>query len=539
MLQRIPSELNRFFEGLFAGKIESRRGRWWSAAWLALLFAGGAFLWYRFLHPSEMRFNYQDWYVVTGPRLYFLKDALTHLQLPFHISNTFGLGGYTDRYMSIPDAFLSPQAILLIGLPVTQFILVNQVFMYALGFAGLLWFRKKYSLSIFAFTALFGLFNFNGHVLSHYSVGHFTWGGYFLFPVFVMLVIGVLEGDRSWAWVAKMAGLLFFMWLNGSFHQVVWALLFLIILGATSWRVAIPAGKAVVFTLLLGLVRILPIALLSGEFTSKIHFLGGFPDVTTLIAGLTSIVPPPTEINLPFIQNTMGWWELSLFIGALGTIFLAYFGIVRWLQDRAGRAAYHELVLPVLAMVVLSVGDTFALLKVIPLFGGERATARIISLPFAFLLILAVIEFQRWADARHRAAWVYPGMVLLAGLEGNDLLQFFRTWEIGRAASAFSSSVFNASRYTAANHADPAYFQALAWGAAGTVLSLVGLGWVVWLEKRGVLEKLAQQALLSGDKTRSGRPASALAPLWPLVIRALAPVEPDDAPQAAREETSG
>jgi ABC-type amino acid transport system permease subunit len=534
MLQHTADQLNRTFASLFIRPGVSRTGRWWRAAWLVFLFAAGAFLWYRFFPPSEMRFNYQDWYLVTGPRFYFLKDALTHLALPFHISSTLGLGGFTDRYMSIPDAFLAPQTVLLFLLTVPRFIVIDQVLMYALGFAGLLWFRKKFSLSIFAFTILVILFNFNGHVLSHYSVGHFTWGGYFLFPAFVMLVIGLLEGERNWMWVAKMAGLLFFMWLNGSFHQFVWSLLFLILLGVTCWRTAIPAAKAVVFSLLLGLVRIFPIAMLMGTYNSSVQFLGGFPNLTTLLAGLTTIQPPSTEVPLPFLKNSMGWWELSLFIGVIGTLFLVYFGMVRWLQNHALRGAHHELILPVLALIIFSVGDTFLILKAIPLFAGERATARVISLPFTVLLMMAALELQRWLDERHLPNWAYPGLVLVAGLEGIDLYQYFRTWEIGRAFSAFPLHEFLPGNYTVANHADPAYFQALTWGAAASALSLIILGLVVWLERRGVLEKLAQKAL-----NGAGRDASSAGPLRTMLIRALVPADAGDFHRAVRENEPG
>ena len=77
-----------------------------------------------------------------------------------------------------------------------------------IGFAGLLVLRSRLRLSAISFAALFLLFNFNGHILAHYSVGHATRGGYFLFPWFVWLILRLLDGDRSWAWTLGMSVLM-------------------------------------------------------------------------------------------------------------------------------------------------------------------------------------------------------------------------------------------------------------------------------------------------------------------------------------------
>jgi hypothetical protein len=518
MLQNSLDWASQTFETLFSNRLPGQK-RWLTWVWLGILYLGGALLWDKFLFHGQFKFNFQDWYVISGPRFYFLKDALMHGALPLHIPNTLDLGGLTDRYMSIPDAFLAPQVVLLLFMSVANFIVANQILMYTLGFAGLLWFRQKYSLSPFGFAALVLLFNFNGHVLSHYGVGHLTWGGYFLFPWFAMLVICLLEGDHRWTWVAKMAALLLFMWLNGSFHQFVWCLLFLILLGLTSWKTAIPTAKAVGFSLILGLVRILPPAMLANTYNSAYQYLGGFPSAAGIIDGLTSIKPANTEIDIPLIGLKLGWWELSLYIGLIGAVFLAYFGIVRWLQKHENGSGYPELALPVLGMIVLSIGGTFTLLRGIPLFDGERTTARVISLPLVFVLVLAFIEFQRWLDARRLARWAYLGLVVLAGLEIHDLFLNFQIWQVGEVFHAFPLHEFNIHQFSVANHPDPAYFQALTWGAVGTAAGLLMLGLLVWLEKRGFLESYAQRALA---RLEQGRPSFGVQ-LRAALIRALAP----------------
>jgi hypothetical protein len=55
---------------------------------------------------------------------------------------------------------------------------------------------------------------------AHYSVGHFTWGAYFLFPFVALLVCRFLDGDDSWRSVAMFAWLIFYMVLAGGQHHV-------------------------------------------------------------------------------------------------------------------------------------------------------------------------------------------------------------------------------------------------------------------------------------------------------------------------------
>lgn len=481
--------------GWIFGARSGRRARILAWAWLALLYLGGAALWVVFLHRGRLDFNYQDWYAIAGPRLAFLKDALTHGMLPLHISDASTLGGVTDRYLSIPDAFLAPQAVLLLFMGIGSFVAVNQVLMYTLGYAGLLWFRRRYALSPFAFTALFLLFDFNGHILSHYGIGHVTWGGYFLFPWFAMLIVCLLDGDRSWGWVAKMGLLLLFVWLNGSFHQFVWMILFLALLAAAAWKSALTLLKAIFFSLLLALVRILPPALIAGQLGKAYAFYGGYPSLAALADALVTTRPPSHDSYGPL--PTLLWWELSLYVGLIGAAFLIVFGVIRWAQHRGDGAGHRELTLPMLGLALLSVGGLYQAVRFlqIPLLDGERVTSRMISLPFVFLILLATIELQRWLDRRQIGPTfaVAGGFLLL--VETHDLWANFSLWRVDLAARAFTQHGFDASVWYAVSRADPPYTQALVWGAAGTLAGLLVLAALVWMERRGVLARFAERSL--------------------------------------------
>ena len=87
-------------------------------------------------------------------------------------------------------------------MPVQAFVLVDVWIFFSAGFAGLLLIRRHFNWSLVAFSGVFLLFLFNGHILAHYSVGHFTWGPYFLFPLVALLVFRFLDGDDSWRSVA-------------------------------------------------------------------------------------------------------------------------------------------------------------------------------------------------------------------------------------------------------------------------------------------------------------------------------------------------
>ncbi len=127
MRNRLTEDALSVFSDLFRppGQI---RYPWTKTVWIIFLFLGGILLWGTFLGWGSFLPTFHDWGDVTDPRLFFLQDSIQHGMLPLHISGKLPLGGITDRYLAVPDVFLSPQALLLAFLPVSTFVLVNQFF---------------------------------------------------------------------------------------------------------------------------------------------------------------------------------------------------------------------------------------------------------------------------------------------------------------------------------------------------------------------------------------------------------------------------
>ncbi len=460
---------------------------------MAALYLAGVCLWGHFFSWGQFPLGFHDWAHISGPRLTFLKDALVQGLPPLHISDPdpsdpYPLGGITDRFLAIPDQILSPQVILLRILPIGVFVAGNVLLLYSLGYAGLLWIKRKFSLSLVAFTIIFLLFNFNGHILAHFAVGHATWGGYFLFPWFAILVFQLVEGERGWTWITKMALLLFVIFLQGSFHQFVWALIFLVLLAVAQRGYFLTAGGGALFAVLLSLVRILPPASLLGQFNDQ--FKTGFPTLADLWQSLVTVYPPGAETSSLLMRRDIGYWEFSLYVGLAGAVFLLYFGVWRWLSARADHARYQSLALPILGLVVFSIGQIYTIVRLIPvpLLDGERVASRFISLSFVFILIFAVIHFQDWLDQPHHSkTLVY--LIVSAGfiISLNDLWQNYRIWGVAETALAFKKVNFHPKAWVVANHPDPAYLGLILAGAALSLVSLGVLLFFTWRSRRADL----------------------------------------------------
>ena len=235
---------NRFdavINWLFHSNVIIGKREW---AWIAVLWLIGLFLFGQFFNWGSIPFDFHDWAEISAPRIAFVQDAVKTGQLPLHMPDGSALRNVTDRYMALPDVMLAPQMLLLGVMSVGWFVLVNVWLMYSLGLLGLVQLWKRLRLSPVSFAVLFLLFNFNGSILSHFSVGHVNYTGYFLYPWLFLLLIDLAQSDLRfslksravWRWLAGYAFLLFFMLLNGSFHQFIWALMLTGLVGLFHWQ---------------------------------------------------------------------------------------------------------------------------------------------------------------------------------------------------------------------------------------------------------------------------------------------------------------
>lgn len=461
--------------------------RWLDWGWLAGLYLAGAFLWAKFLNWGRIPFDFHDWAEVWAPRIHIFRDALLKGVFPFHMSDDSALRGITDRLYALPDIMVSPQMFLLRFMEVGPFFLVNILLLYSLGALGLLWLRRRFSLSLVSFSVLFLLFNFNGHLLAHLSIGHASWSGSLLLPWFFVLLFQLLDGDRTWAWVTKMSLLLFTIYLQGAFHQYVWGMMFLGLLGITSWQYLAQALKALFGAGLLGMVRMLPALLHYSEFDNE--FLGGYRSLWDMLEASVKLVPPEQSLDIRSMLSQLAWFELDLYIGLAGLVFLLYFGVARWMKQMhsGGAPAYFDaLFLPVLVLALLSIGRIYRVARLvpIPLLSGERVSSRMIILPFLALVIIGAVELQKYFDASPRRVGLRLGGLGFLLVLAHDLWQHLKLWQVNNAAEAFPLTPRDLSLVTVANHPDAPYFTLLGIGAAVTLLALLALLWMTWREKK-------------------------------------------------------
>ena len=452
-------------------------------AWLLILYLAGIVLWGQFLNWGSIPFDFHDWAEINAPRLAFVRDAVIKGELPLHMPDSSALRNVTDRFMSLPDAFLSPQVLFLNFMQVGPFVLFNTVLLYTAGFFGLLWFKRRFNLSPIVFALLFFLFNFNGHILSHTSVGHITWGGYYLFPWFFALLFRLTDGERYWRWAVEMALLLFITVLQGSFHHFVWECLFLGFFGLAAWRCWQPLLKALIFAALFNMVRFLPPALLLGQFDTE--FLGGYPRPWQIFTAMVQQVTPATSKPMMNFFSNQGYWEYDIYVGWAGVLFLIA-GLLLWIIPQIKTRRVSPLIWPMIALTLFSVWNIYLPLThlPIPILNGERVTSRFIILPFTLALLLAAEAIQKKLNALSpRLIFSVSGLLVLLYL-ALDLTRRVLQWQVTAAFQAFPTTPVNLAIKVVANHVDPPYTNMLTLGAAITLVSLLAAGFLVWREKK-------------------------------------------------------
>ena len=467
--------------------------RWLVVAGLAGLFLIGIVWFGSFFEWGNHTLEYFDWADISVPRFQFLRSAVRAGEFPLHISDPSTLHGATLRYLAVPDAFISPQYLLLNRLSIQRFNLANVWLLYALGFGGMLVLRSRLRLSLISFAAIFFMFNFNGHLLAHYSVGHATWGGYFLFPWFVWLVLKLLDGDRSWGLTFAISGLLFVIWLQGSFHQYVWLLLFLAGLGVCVPRIFWMVLRTGAFAILASAFRILPSILLLGKYSAS--FDSGYPTLFSVWDSLVKVTDPmnSTYFVKGIANNGVGSWETTAFIGLLGGLFLVYFGIYRGLIE--SRTPYRALILPLGILFILSMGTLMGELRALPLpdalrtpilgiIQGERVSSRIFSVVLVFLLFLAAERFQRVLDEAPQKSLVLAASLVGLGINAVDLWGDSNVWRISNGMKDFWAA-FDPHKWSVNNNpSDTLYLWLVFGGLAFSVLIFGVLAGLAWRETR-------------------------------------------------------
>jgi hypothetical protein len=389
---------------------------------LIILYLFGIILWLRFLDYGQIQEDRIDWADITYPRLQVLQQAMQQGEIPLYVAQDKGLKGETNFFLSVPDQILSPDILLLRYLDIDQFIVLHILIFYSIGYWGLLLFRRKYSLSIISFIPLFLLFNFNGHVVSHLSVGHLTWSSYFLLSYFFLFAFE-LFGEKSldWKWVVKISALQFFIFLSGGYHPFFWIVMFLAILLLFHKPNRKIIFISIFFSFLINMFRILPAALLSRQL--KLEFMFGFPTILRLFQGLFQSYYP-TELVLD-----LAYWEYNFYLGLMGMLFVFYFGFVYFKNQKKNEI--FKLIIPASAMLVLSVGNIYKPFfdTGLPFLSGERVSSRFLMMTLLLLIFISVIQLQEYLNSVNNN-YIKWGIAIGIFLMANDLIMHLSQWGI-------------------------------------------------------------------------------------------------------------
>jgi hypothetical protein len=205
------------------------------------------------------------------------------------------------------------------------------------------------------------------------------------------------------------------------------------------------------------------------EFSEEITFRSGYPSLESILMAMALLqgAIPSSMTNLP-----LGYWELDLYVGIVGTLFILFCGIYLWGKALFDSRRYYDLVIPTISLFVLSTGKIYEILRAtsIPLISGERVSSRMIAVPFVLLLILGSLFFQEWLNNNTKSqsiAFRVLGLMLL-GIIVWDLWRHNQIWRPESLIAVLGTLPLDLSIKTVGNHPDPIYFMVLLVGLAIT-----------------------------------------------------------------------
>ena len=396
---------------------------------LGIAYLAGVFHWAWILNYGRVDYKFFDWQKFFD---YYgvLKKALMENSIPWFMPHYYK---GTNQFLAIPETDLSPTTFLLKFLSVDEFFLAQSLILYSLGFVGSLMIRKKYQWSLFAFLCFFLIFNFNGHIVSHLTFGHWPWISYFLFPFYLLWTLRLVEGDCSPAHGARLAVLMSGILLLGGLHTFFWCLFFLGLVCLFQKKFFKPVLIGTGLCVAISSYRIIPAMFTYFGYKNKFAF--GFPSIPEFFESMILIREFKTVLG-PVLDKIgyYGWWEINHYIGVLGLGFVLYFGInLRRLQEEKWEGQdYRILDGPMVIMTILSFSFIYGLITLlpIPLITVERISSRFFIIPLLILMTLACMGMQQRFE-RESETWSLMGLAL-AGLlfEGLMLLSHSFAWQV-------------------------------------------------------------------------------------------------------------
>jgi hypothetical protein len=475
-------------ESLFhpVGSDFSRSQVWFRRLWIACLFLIGACLWAFFLNFGRFTWGVQDW-IWEWRYSRILKEALTLGQLPLHTEP--GVSYDVTRFLGVPDVSLAPQILFLRFLDPGLTFLINLLIMYTVSYLGCLLIKHRMRLSLFSFTILALLFNFNGFITAHIGIGHTMYVGYFILPYFVHLLLRLTESQPPRYWFAQMAMVLFGIELVGSTLLFAECLIFLTVLLIFSTNHRHHIFKAILAGVGLNIYRLVPAAISLSSYSSR-----PFPGFTTLgdiLASLTWIIQPSQSIRgLP-----MGWWEFDMYVGVLGFVIIFLFGLYFiWKAIESGQTdtIHRPLGITMLIFSAFSIGYLYAPINYLPIpfFNLIHVPSRFLIIPLLILIAMAVVQLQSWINRQSKDTWHQFILLILLVILGHDLFQHLRLWRVEYVFEAFPAEPLEYSLHIS-NQVDPLYTNTL---AISYLFTLIVLGYILYVLIKGRRDRPSEQA---------------------------------------------
>ncbi|MBN1405767.1 MAG: hypothetical protein JW946_04540 [Candidatus Omnitrophica bacterium] len=409
---------------------------------IAFLFILGIIHWLSFFNFGDLSFSAYDW--PKEIRCYsVLEQAIRQGIIPYNVSRALPYDA-TNRFLALPEIITSPQLILLKVMSIGNFIVLNTILMYAIGFIGCLLIKKRYNLSLIPFTILYLLFNFNGHITSHIAIGHSMWNGYFLLPFFCLFLFELIEQNAKNNNAAiKISLILFAIILQGTWHLFVWCILFMLFLAIFERKYTRQVASAIILSVLLSLFKLLPAAI---TFYNKgYRFMSGYPNLRDLFDALT-LIRDHTFVYAGGILASLGSWECDIYIGILGLAFIAYFGFyVRFKNDSVSKNyTYKKLDWPIGLMSLFSISCFYAFIAMlpIPLLNSERVPSRFLILPLVVMVIISCINMQKLIHLYKNLSKVIKFVSIAALLQvAFSLMGHSKVWRIASIEKSFANEM--------------------------------------------------------------------------------------------------
>jgi len=378
-------------------------------------------------------FGYLDW-----PRnlqiIEVIKDAVQRFELPYVSSM---LLFETNQLIAVPEVPITPQQVLLAFMSADSYILLNTLLMYSIGFAGVLLFTRRFRLSALTSALLFGLFMFNGHVISHLAIGHIMWVAYFLLPYLMYLVFRMADRTIDKRLLALLlGGVLFAVLQQGALHIFVFAVVFVIVASLTRRSYVASVFAGILISLVLNMFRLLP-AVLHFDFLDLAR-LDGFVSIEALRVALAS------SHDFTFRgSGGLRWWEYDSYVGIvgllliLGTCTYALYGLYSRYSKSSRRlnANHYVLLLPAFVLLILSYGGVtgfvYNLELPLDLNRTERVPSRFILMALVPAVFVTAVVAQRLLEQQRR--WVTQiriGSVVALVVAGIELGRHALLWRV-------------------------------------------------------------------------------------------------------------